>query len=308
MPKYDNNNRWGAYYPYNPLIALTHSVRTNGFAGTGAPNIAAMPAFSTGPVFTTSNNQTKLDKGIGILTTATSKYCSITGFLGDAPNTTAGDLRLVSGQAFGAITWVSLTDQTLRTATKSLVTISSKQQNTNMVWDGTTTVHNNWGGAPTLMQPLTLTLRLRSSATSICVYPLDATGLQGNCTTYTPVGGYFTITLNQTSNPTLWFGIQANFPATSASAKTTLNIADGLQLSPNPAAETVSLDFVLDEASNTTVTILDVAGKTVRSLDLGRLEAGEQTTRLDVSDLPSGVYVCRLNAGTHTWMETLVKS
>ena len=59
---------------------------------------------------------------------------------------------------------------------------------------------------------------------------------------------------------------------------------------PNPAKSFVTLEFeALDE--NILLQILDINGRRVRTLDL---KAGIETLRIDVSDLPKGVYTVML--------------
>ena len=63
---------------------------------------------------------------------------------------------------------------------------------------------------------------------------------------------------------------------------------------PNPAKSFVNLEFeTLQE--NTLLQILDINGRRVRTLDL---KAGIETLRIDVSDLPKGVYTIMLGNTT----------
>ena len=59
---------------------------------------------------------------------------------------------------------------------------------------------------------------------------------------------------------------------------------------PNPAKSFVTLEFeTLQE--NTLLQILDINGRRVRTLDL---KAGVETLKIDVSDMPKGVYTIML--------------
>ena len=63
---------------------------------------------------------------------------------------------------------------------------------------------------------------------------------------------------------------------------------------PNPAKSFVTLEFeALDE--NTLLQILDINGRRVRTVDL---KAGIETLRIDVSDLPKGVYTVMIGSTT----------
>ena len=67
---------------------------------------------------------------------------------------------------------------------------------------------------------------------------------------------------------------------------------------PNPAKSFVTLEFeTLQE--NTLLQILDINGRRVRTLEL---KAGVETLRIDVSDLPKGVYTVILGNTTKKLM------
>lgn len=310
-PRWDGGQYWDKYVAYDKRVGLTNAVRTLGFTNPSNPDFSVVPPVPSGNIFTTSNNQTRLDNNLGILTTATTKFCAISGFLNAAPNTTAGDLRLTSGSDFGAITWVSLTGQTLRTATSSLISVSSKLQNSGMIWDGTTTVHDDWGNAPTQIFPLTVNLRLRSNASSICVQALGTQGQPvGTCTTYLPsAGGFFDIVLNQNSTQTLWFGVSANFGAVPISEdRGAKNPVSEFKIFPNPTAGgQVNLDFELGADSEVSLEIFDAAGRAIRRVEMGELAAGEQVISLEINGLAAGIYTCRLLAGEAVFVSKIVK-
>ncbi len=70
------------------------------------------------------------------------------------------------------------------------------------------------------------------------------------------------------------------------------NIA--FQLSPNPTSNAVNVEYTLEESSNTAIKIVDVTGKTVKYINLGKQEAGKQYYNLQ-TDLVSGLYLLQLN-------------
>ena len=74
---------------------------------------------------------------------------------------------------------------------------------------------------------------------------------------------------------------------------------------PNPFSAHTSVDVVLGHDSAVTIEVFDVAGRRVRSLDAGRLEAGASQLTFDAFDdrghaLPSGVYFYRVHANDAT--------
>lgn len=59
---------------------------------------------------------------------------------------------------------------------------------------------------------------------------------------------------------------------------------------PNPANDQVNLRYNLANASAVTVNVYDVTGKLVMSEAKGNVASGQQTTSVNVSSLPAGVY------------------
>ncbi|MDD5087918.1 MAG: T9SS type A sorting domain-containing protein [bacterium] len=69
---------------------------------------------------------------------------------------------------------------------------------------------------------------------------------------------------------------------------------------PNPFNPTTSIHFALAEASTVTLTIFNLAGQEVATLVNGSLAAGAHNVTFDARDLPSGMYLYRLEAGSFT--------
>ena len=85
----------------------------------------------------------------------------------------------------------------------------------------------------------------------------------------------------------------AIFTASGSSSLQEVNARE-FALYPNPAKSFVNLEFeALKE--NTLLQILDINGRRVRTFDL---KAGVETLRIDVSDLPKGVYTVMLGNTT----------
>ncbi|MDX1438621.1 MAG: T9SS type A sorting domain-containing protein [Rubricoccaceae bacterium] len=78
----------------------------------------------------------------------------------------------------------------------------------------------------------------------------------------------------------------------------------GFELSvafPNPSTDRVHVGLSLDETSNVSVEVFDVAGRRVALLHEGLLQAGtEHTFVLSQTGLAGGVYVIRASDGTST--------
>lgn len=295
-PLQDNGGRWGKWLPYEKSLALTHAIRTQGFQANSDPDLDQLPSPSSGN-FLTSTGQTRLRTDLGLHTTFTDGYVSITGFLQDAPNSFVGNLQMKQASAFGAITWLALSGDSLITSERSLLTMSTRLQNTNMQWDGTQTVHNNWGSSPTLMQPLSVQLRLTIQADSIRVYPLDETGLHSSFQTYLPVGtNLFDLTLDQSVDQTPWYGIEA-FGAGIPLSNEGLTEEISLKVFPNPANDRVIFQFESYGSQRPMVELYDLLGKRVGSWTASSQELANGHMSIPLGGIPTGLYQYRFHSG-----------
>lgn len=66
---------------------------------------------------------------------------------------------------------------------------------------------------------------------------------------------------------------------------------------PNPFNASTRVAYTLDAAAEVRLTVVDAAGRLIRTLDSGVKRQGRQEIRFDASDLPTGVYILRLQAG-----------
>jgi len=69
---------------------------------------------------------------------------------------------------------------------------------------------------------------------------------------------------------------------------------------PNPFNPRTTIRYNLAEASRVTLTVYDLQGRRVAELTDGWRSAGTHELTWDASGMASGMYLCRLQAGTHT--------
>jgi hypothetical protein len=69
---------------------------------------------------------------------------------------------------------------------------------------------------------------------------------------------------------------------------------------PNPARSETTVEFATGACSHGTLRVLDLSGHVVKSVISGAVPAGHYEVRIRVTDLPAGLYLCRLNAGDAT--------
>ncbi len=75
---------------------------------------------------------------------------------------------------------------------------------------------------------------------------------------------------------------------------------------PNPASETVNINYVATDRAATSVSILSISGVCVLSEDMGIQEKGELT--LGISKLPSGIYLVAIISGNKKVITRLIKN
>ena len=297
LPLSDGSGRWGKYMPYNSSVAYSHSVRTK-FGGAGAPDLSQIQAPS-GSLLTTDTDETTIDYAQGILKTVSPRFISLCGFLNEN-GAVAGALKVLSSNDFGVVSWLSLTDQPLGQSHESMLAISSKLQNTNMAWDGINTIHNNWGGQPTEMFPLQLTLELEIDADYLQIYPLSETGGEQEAWVVTPISaGRFLVNIDQSEEQTTWYGIEAMTGTPTDGEWAT----GGVSIYPNPTSDLVFVQWpsVLKIES---ISLLSADGKTMEDWVM----PDQQAWQLDVSHLPTGVYFLKIQGKEKVFLDKLLIS
>jgi hypothetical protein len=60
---------------------------------------------------------------------------------------------------------------------------------------------------------------------------------------------------------------------------------------PNPAKDEVNINFELKQSGNVEIALFDVTGKLVNTLQLTNLQAGSQSSKMDISALNAGIYM-----------------
>jgi hypothetical protein len=66
---------------------------------------------------------------------------------------------------------------------------------------------------------------------------------------------------------------------------------------PNPCAGITSIGYSLSRESHVTLSVYDLNGTEIARLVDGRVEAGVHAASWDASQIPAGVYYCRMIAG-----------
>lgn len=127
--------------------------------------------------------------------------------------------------------------------------------------------------------------------------------------------GVFSYTVSSASDPAATaFGAALVFPdiASDVNDGDFTSLPDQMNLAqnyPNPFNPTTTISFSLASRSQVNVSIYDILGRTVESIDMGTLSAGRHEVNWDASSMASGVYFYRLTTeqGSQTRKMTLLK-
>ena len=289
----DNLGRWSKYVPCDLRLQLTRSLRAGTYQH--PQGFAAQLPFPTPSVnqFQTDTRETNLNTQLGLLTTQTPNFVAITGFLNNNLNTTIGNLTILNADNFGSISWLSLNQKTLAEADTSLLTISCRAQNANVIWNSNFTTSNASGTAPTAQQPLTVSLKINLPYDNILLHTLSPTGQslsarRINATT----PQVFEFTINQATDKTLWYAIEGRKKGVGTREHAKGNGA--IQVFPNPTNASISVRYASEDTQFMTLKIIDATGVERFSIEDKNLTVGERVQKIDVSNLPNGTYFLKV--------------
>lgn len=88
-----------------------------------------------------------------------------------------------------------------------------------------------------------------------------------------------------------------NFDGLLASSVQDEAFVANFKVTPNPVLEKARIDFTTEDASVTTISILNALGQVVKRTELGKLPAGSHNAFMDMSNLNAGTYMINVVAG-----------
>jgi hypothetical protein len=89
----------------------------------------------------------------------------------------------------------------------------------------------------------------------------------------------------------------------------TVNAPAGFSLGqnyPNPFNPTTTIEFSLPQKSEVNLSVINMLGQVVKEIASGTFEAGTHSVKLNASDIASGIYMYKLQAGNFTSVKKLV--
>jgi hypothetical protein len=283
-PKNDDNGRWNYSPSFDRRLGLSHAIRTQTYDAVSTTDFRSLVPVPFTNRTTSATNEIVFDSDKGILQTVTPKYVAITGFLSVNPATTVGNMVLQNTSTeFGAVSWLAIDNLPLQVSRKSLLTVSTKQQNTGMAWATSNRTLTSWGAAPTQMSPMYAVLKLAVTADSIFLVRLDATGKPVSQTKILPASvGQFLVAIDQATDKTLWYGVQTTRANLSANVELEKSIPI-LKIYPNPTADELQ---IRTEQQGGKLGIYDLTGRLLSEQVL--------SPSIKTEGLSAGTYIVRL--------------
>ena len=102
----------------------------------------------------------------------------------------------------------------------------------------------------------------------------------------------------------------------SPEATTTMDVKTGvekinangniIQVFPNPAEQQCNVMFNFPVSSEISISLEDISGKRIRTIDKQKYQAGQQTSRISLSGIPNGMYFVKLYNGNKTYYQKLI--
>jgi hypothetical protein len=85
-----------------------------------------------------------------------------------------------------------------------------------------------------------------------------------------------------------------------------VSFASGIGMSPNPTSGNINISLILHESADINIVVTDVLGKTVRQMN-NNYSQGNQSVRLDLEGLSSGIYMVSLQSNGEVYTEKILK-
>ena len=283
MP-FEAENSWGTHSPFPKELSYTNKVELT-FNEDEPSDLSKVPASTSGP-YILNDDEVYWHKN-GLFKINTEKFNCISGDLDKNTGATTDQMKLESASGFGAISWLSLVDSALQESSKSVLFIGSKQINTTMVWDGTNTVHNNWGRNPSLIGPLSFTIEMKTNSAGFKVFPLDKRGNPDYSKTKYFVkkeNGFSMVTLDIAADKTVWYGVETVVDWSTTENTERIKQKNTIICYPIP-----SKDFVRFEQNNSDTEfqlfVYDYSGKLLSQKE------GENNYLYSKNEIGSGIFI-----------------
>ncbi len=238
------------------------------------------------------NEQIFWDATRGTLRVVTPRYISLSGGgVGQITSLPSMIIEQTAGTKAPTLSISSLTADPIVASSHSLLAISTRAQNVGTQYNAETGEFATWGNGPMQMEGATMRITITAPLfDTLKIYPLTSSGVSSGLPLIVDrkAGGKFTATLNTQQYATPWYRLEFIGQTTSVEE---VGENAGIVVSPNPAESgTVSVTVTGNDSQ---IRVYNVTGVEV----LRQAVAGTNVS-MDVSTLPTGVYVVSVLNGT----------
>jgi hypothetical protein len=166
------------FTPGFPLaVPLQHGSRIFSLDGALVPTLA--PPKVTNPIVSDTNHLAWYNSSAmtGLVTVDTPRSQALIGFV-KANGKSVSNLSAEVQNRFCTIAVTSLESEPISRASRLLLTLGSRVENNGMQWNPRRSNLSEWGGSPTLIEPVVgrITLRSLDRAKTVSAQPLDGSG------------------------------------------------------------------------------------------------------------------------------------
>ncbi len=150
-----------------------------------------------------------------------------------------------------------------------------------------------------------LTIKDESGTATVATYEAPLASLMLDNAALTVVASGF---LNPSNNENgssfgLWVALAGGgelveLPMVTSTNENTLE-KESVNAYPNPASDYVNIDFSLAYDANVVIDIYDITGSLAKTIDVGRISKSAASKSLNVTDLTTGLYFIRIEAGNN---------
>ncbi len=278
-------NSWTTHFPYDAGLCYNNKIEIR-FDNESDFDYASLPAKDPAP-YNLNNGQIYWDRE-GLFKINTPKFSSITGHLNEYGSASTDMMVLNSATGFGSVNWLTLVDSALNESSKSIFSIGTKMMNTGMIWDGTTTIHDDWGTSPALIYPLTLSISLKTKFPVLRVTPLNVYGQEvlSKAKFYITGGdGFATVNFDQYEDKTIWYSIKGITGDYSNMESFSTDSESQILCYPNPSNDIVHFKWTGNTNEPVQLLIFNVAGEEILRRDM------QYEINLPANEIGKGVHI-----------------
>jgi hypothetical protein len=238
------------------------------------------------------------DETNGLFTIASNSVIGAAGFFGSDTAKLPGLQFARLDASRDLLTFYLLpTDTNILSASKeALLTISTRSQNSGLVWVDSLGFGKNWGTTPTLLSAAKVLFQFKTQHDSVILYPLDNRGLNpGNpMIAIRNADGTSSIIVDQLVTPSVWYRVVMKDALPNNGIASSLPSSLQASLSQNPAREATILKYSLSQSETVSVKLIDDLGRITSLLEGTSQAAGEHSLSIQAPKLANGHYLIRL--------------